>query len=213
MELVHGSGSTPARARAHLPPLVAVRRARGRRGRAGVVRATSVGDVPVVLVRDREDTLRAFLNVCRHRGSIVCEGAGTRETLQCPYHAWTYGLDGRLITAPRGNREGGIDKDELGLVPLAARHLGAADLRQPGPGGRAARGLPRRHPGADRGRGYRPRRAALPAALGVRARVQLEGLRRELPRVLPLPDRPPGVLRRHGRDPRMRTCSRRAPAA
>ena len=35
-----------------------------------------------------------------------------------PYHAWTYGLDGRLITAPRGNREGGIDKDELGLVPL-----------------------------------------------------------------------------------------------
>jgi phenylpropionate dioxygenase-like ring-hydroxylating dioxygenase large terminal subunit len=80
--------------------------------------AASVGDVPVVLVRDKEDTLRAFLNVCRHRGSLVCEGSGRRETLQCPYHAWTYGLDGRLITAPRGNREGGIDKDELGLVPL-----------------------------------------------------------------------------------------------
>jgi choline monooxygenase len=77
-----------------------------------------VGDVPVVVVRDKEDELRAFLNVCRHRGSIVCEGSGRRETLQCPYHAWTYGLDGRLITAPRANREGGIVREELGLVPL-----------------------------------------------------------------------------------------------
>jgi phenylpropionate dioxygenase-like ring-hydroxylating dioxygenase large terminal subunit len=84
----------------------------------GSFAATWVGDVPVVVVRDREDTLRAFLNVCRHRGSLVCEGSGTRETLQCPYHAWTYGLDGRLITAPRGNREGGIDTKELGLLPL-----------------------------------------------------------------------------------------------
>jgi choline monooxygenase len=84
----------------------------------GSFAATRVGDVPVVLVRDREDELRAFLNVCRHRGSLVCEGTGRRETLQCPYHAWTYGLDGRLITAPRGNREGGIAKEELGLVPL-----------------------------------------------------------------------------------------------
>ena len=49
---------------------------------------------------------------------IVCEGSGRRETLQCPYHAWTYGLDGRLITAPRGNKEGGIDKDELGSFRL-----------------------------------------------------------------------------------------------
>jgi len=80
--------------------------------------ATSVGDIPVVVVRDREDELRAFLNVCRHRGSIVCEGSGRRETLQCPYHAWTYGLDGRLVTAPRSKREGGIETGELGLVPL-----------------------------------------------------------------------------------------------
>ena len=80
--------------------------------------ATSVGDVPVVIVRDREDELRAFLNVCRHRGSIVCEGSGRRETLQCPYHAWTYGLDGRLMTAPRANREGGIETAELSLHQL-----------------------------------------------------------------------------------------------
>ena len=90
----------------------------------GSFAAAWVGDVPVVLVRDKEDELRAFLNVCRHRGSLVCEGSGRRETLQCPYHAWTYGLDGRLITAPRGNREGGIDRDELGLVQLRVESWG-----------------------------------------------------------------------------------------
>jgi phenylpropionate dioxygenase-like ring-hydroxylating dioxygenase large terminal subunit len=84
----------------------------------GSFSATRVGDVPVVLVRDEEGELRAFLNVCRHRGAIVCDGAGRRATLQCPYHAWTYGLDGRLVAAPRFVREGGDDQGELGLVPL-----------------------------------------------------------------------------------------------
>ena len=45
------------------------------------------------------------MNVCRHRGSTVVEGAGNRKTLQCPYHAWTYGLDGRLRAAPRADFE------------------------------------------------------------------------------------------------------------
>jgi phenylpropionate dioxygenase-like ring-hydroxylating dioxygenase large terminal subunit len=72
--------------------------------------------VPVVVVRDQEGSLRAFLNVCRHRGSVVCEGEGSRETLQCPYHAWTYNLDGSLRAAPRTEREEGFDKSQLGLV-------------------------------------------------------------------------------------------------
>ena len=80
--------------------------------------ATQAGDAPVVLTRDEEGELRAFLNVCRHRGSLVCEGSGRRATLQCPYHAWTYGLDGRLVAAPRLAREGGNDASELGLVPV-----------------------------------------------------------------------------------------------
>jgi choline monooxygenase len=80
--------------------------------------ATQAGDVPVVLTRDEDGELRAFLNVCRHRGSLVCEGTGKRATLQCPYHAWTYGLDGRLVAAPRFSREGGNDAEELGLVPV-----------------------------------------------------------------------------------------------
>jgi choline monooxygenase len=83
----------------------------------GSYHTTRAGNVPVLLVRDREGVLRAFVNVCRHRGSIVCKGSGKRETLQCPYHAWTYGLDGRLVAAPRADREGGLDED-LGLVPL-----------------------------------------------------------------------------------------------
>ena len=90
----------------------------------GSFMATRVADVPVVLVRDRESTVRAFLNVCRHRGSLVCEGSGRRETLQCPYHAWTYGLDGALLSAPRSGKEGGIATGELGLVPLRLESWG-----------------------------------------------------------------------------------------
>jgi choline monooxygenase len=86
--------------------------------------AASVGDVPVLVVRGRDGELRAFLNVCRHRGSLVCEGEGRRETLQCPYHAWTYDLDGRLRSAPRADREPGFDSDGVGLLPLQAATWG-----------------------------------------------------------------------------------------
>ena len=80
--------------------------------------ATRIGDVPVLLVRDEDGALRAFLNVCRHRGSLLCEGTGTRATIQCPYHAWTYALDGSLTAAPRLANEGEADLAELGLVAL-----------------------------------------------------------------------------------------------
>ncbi len=81
--------------------------------------ACGAAGVPVVLTRDRDGVLRAFLNVCRHRGSVVAEGSGRRATLQCPYHAWTYGLDGSLLNAPRAEREGGFGGEALSLVPLA----------------------------------------------------------------------------------------------
>jgi choline monooxygenase len=81
--------------------------------------ATRAGALPVVVVRGRDDELRAFVNVCRHRGSIVCEGEGRRETLQCPYHAWTYELDGSLRAAPRADREPEFSGDGLGLLPVA----------------------------------------------------------------------------------------------
>ncbi|GIU95939.1 MAG: (2Fe-2S) ferredoxin [Gaiellaceae bacterium] len=84
----------------------------------GSYTSTRLAHIPVVLTRDETGALRAFLNVCRHRGALVCDGSGERATLQCPYHAWTYGLDGRLLAAPRFAREGGTDEAELGLVPL-----------------------------------------------------------------------------------------------
>ena len=85
----------------------------------GSYAAAHAGHVPVVLVRDGGGELRAFLNVCRHRGHPVAEGAGSRETLQCRYHGWTYGLDGALRAAPRSGREPGFDLDGIALRPVS----------------------------------------------------------------------------------------------
>jgi choline monooxygenase len=92
------------------------------------------GDVPVVVVRGHDGELRGFVNVCRHRGSLVCEGEGRRETLQCPYHAWTYHLDGRLRAAPRADREQGFERDELGLLPVRVAAWGPFVFVNPDPG-------------------------------------------------------------------------------
>ena len=86
--------------------------------------ACRVGDAPAVVVRDRAGELRAFLNVCRHRGSILAEGNGRRETLQCRYHAWTYDLDGGLRSAPRSQREPGFDTEEIALHRLPVETWG-----------------------------------------------------------------------------------------
>ena len=89
------------------------------------------GDVPVVVVRDETSELRAFVNVCRHRGSIIAEGRGRRATLQCPYHAWTYGLDGSLRAAPRAEREP-VDLSDVSLVPVQVDTWGPFVFVAPG---------------------------------------------------------------------------------
>ena len=91
------------------------------------------GQIPVVVVRSREGTLRAFVNVCRHRGHIVAEGQGRRETLQCPYHAWTYDLDGTLRVAPRSEREDGFDPEAFSLLPVAVETWGPFVFVNPSP--------------------------------------------------------------------------------
>ena len=96
--------------------------------------ATEVGRTPVVVTRDRDGVLRAFLNVCRHRGSVLAAGAGARETLQCPYHAWTYGLDGALKAAPRSNREPGFDCEGISLRPASVGTWGPFLFANPDPG-------------------------------------------------------------------------------
>jgi choline monooxygenase len=85
-------------------------------GEPGDVVPGWAGRVPVVLVKGQDGEERAFVNVCRHRGSVVVEDAGNRKTLQCPYHAWTYDLDGSLRSAPRSEEL--ADTGELSLVPV-----------------------------------------------------------------------------------------------
>ena len=94
---------------------------------------TEVAHTPVVVTRDRDGALRGFVNVCRHRGHVVASGEGSRETLQCPYHAWTYGLDGRLRKAPRSEEEPDFPHDELGLVPVAVDRWGPFVFASAGP--------------------------------------------------------------------------------
>jgi choline monooxygenase len=85
--------------------------------------AVTVGDQPIVLVRDGE-TLRGFHNVCRHRAGPVAVGAGRRQTLQCAYHGWTYGLDGRLLRAPEMHGARDFDPAQIRLAPVAVASLG-----------------------------------------------------------------------------------------
>jgi Rieske 2Fe-2S family protein len=70
----------------------------------------------LIIVRDQKEEVRGFYNVCRHRGTRLCEEpAGHSTTIQCPYHAWTYGLDGRLVGAPHMDKVSGFDKAEYSL--------------------------------------------------------------------------------------------------
>src|SRR5204862_1893162 len=90
----------------------------------GTFLASEAGYIPIVVTRARDGELRALLNVCRHRGHVVASGCGSRATLQCPYHAWTYELDGSLRRAPRSEREPGFDATGLSLLPLAVTSWG-----------------------------------------------------------------------------------------
>jgi phenylpropionate dioxygenase-like ring-hydroxylating dioxygenase large terminal subunit len=81
--------------------------------------ATDAGGVPILVTRDKAGVLRAFLNVCRHRGTVLTEGCGRRATIQCHYHAWTYELDGSLRTAPRSEREESFDNGDWSLLPAS----------------------------------------------------------------------------------------------
>ena len=73
-------------------------------------------DEEIIVLRNKENEVKAFFNVCRHRGSRIClEESGNTSRFSCPYHSWTYNLDGKLLAA-KSLREG-IDKSMLGLHP------------------------------------------------------------------------------------------------
>ena len=95
--------------------------------------ASATGPVPIVITLDGDGILRGFLNVCRHRGAIVATDARRRGTLQCPYHAWTYDLDGCLRAAPRSGEDCAFDATRLGLVPVSVGTWGPFVFANPDP--------------------------------------------------------------------------------
>ena len=83
-------------------------------------RAVRVGSQGVVLVRGEDGVLRGFFNACRHRGHelLPCDfPTVSARVIKCPYHAWTYGLDGALRAAPRFNEIEGFDRADFPLLP------------------------------------------------------------------------------------------------
>ena len=74
----------------------------------------------ILIVRGESGMLRAFYNVCRHRGSKLCDGAGRLgSAIVCPYHGWTYSLNGRLVGTPNVGEVEGFDRSEYGLHAVA----------------------------------------------------------------------------------------------
>ena len=95
-------------------------------GRADIVASPGdyitldVADQQIILLRDKEGQLRAYANVCRHRGARLVDGQGECKGLRCPFHSWFYGLDGKLVSAPHMEKAQGFDKADNGLIAYRA---------------------------------------------------------------------------------------------
>jgi phenylpropionate dioxygenase-like ring-hydroxylating dioxygenase large terminal subunit len=90
--------------------------------RPGDFFSTSMGEDPVLVVRDTDGQVRAFLNVCRHRGNRLCRAdAGNAATFTCAYHGWTYRNDGRLVGVPfiKEAYFNALERERWGLIPVA----------------------------------------------------------------------------------------------
>lgn len=82
-----------------------------------------MGNTSVIIVRGRDGEVRAFHNTCAHRGAKLCtKASGSNPRIMCPYHQWTYGLDGRLLAAR--NMPDGFDKGDHGLRSVALEDVG-----------------------------------------------------------------------------------------
>ena len=90
----------------------------------GTYLTATAGRQPVLVLRDHDGTLRAFRNVCRHRGSRLLSGEGEcGKAIRCRYHGWTYKLDGDLIGVPEARSIPNLDKSALGLFPARVETL------------------------------------------------------------------------------------------
>src|SRR5216684_1992918 len=92
--------------------------------RPGDFKPTNILDEPILLTRTQDDQLHGFYNVCRHRAAQVVTTRGNRKSLQCGYHGWVYGLDGRLQVAREMEGTEDFDTADFGLVPVRVDSLG-----------------------------------------------------------------------------------------
>jgi phenylpropionate dioxygenase-like ring-hydroxylating dioxygenase large terminal subunit len=93
--------------------------------------------VPILVVRDQEGEVRAFLNVCRHRGAQVARGCGhMKRNFVCPYHGWSYDSQGKLTGIPDGRNFEGVDREAHGLVALPVCERFGCIWVRPEPGAR-----------------------------------------------------------------------------
>ncbi len=76
---------------------------------------TEIAGQPICVVRDKSGTLRAFYNVCKHRAHELLKGEGSTAVILCPYHAWSYNLEGRLVRAPETEKLQNFDRDSICL--------------------------------------------------------------------------------------------------
>lgn len=91
--------------------------------RPGAFKTVQVGRESVLVTRSRKGDINAFFNLCRHRGARLCtEDSGeVKRAFQCPYHAWTYDLEGKLVAAPNLTKMPDIDRVDYGLRKIAVR--------------------------------------------------------------------------------------------
>lgn len=87
----------------------------------GAYVARDAAGVPIVAVRGEDGEIRAFRNSCRHRGAELVSGLGSIKSFVCPYHGWSYRLDGSLQRIPHEQGFPGLDKETHGLVPVLAQ--------------------------------------------------------------------------------------------
>ena len=87
----------------------------------GTYQLATIGRESIIVIRNRDGVLQAFFNVCRHRGARLCTATSgqLKGSIQCRYHAWTYGLDGRLIGAPNVSNDAQFDRMSYGLLPVS----------------------------------------------------------------------------------------------
>lgn len=86
--------------------------------------AAEVAGMPIAVIRDRKGTLRAFYNVCKHRAHLLLSGEGKTRNIVCPYHAWTYDLDGGLRAARKADRMEGFDTSKICLDQIQVEEFG-----------------------------------------------------------------------------------------